>query len=57
VEGAVSNLAYGVFWSSNLIDGVFQPLETNLFYPQDRFTDTVFIAESTGYYKMDVRAE
>jgi len=54
---SVSNRVYGVHGSTNLIDGIFQPLETNIYYPQDRYTDTVFNAESAGFYRLDVRAE
>jgi len=54
---AVSNRVYGVYGSTNLVEGIFQPLETNLYYPQDSYTDTVFNAESAGYYKLDVRQQ
>ncbi len=54
---STSNLAYDVFWSSNLVDGIFQPLETNLYYPVGSYTDGVHGAESQGYYKINGRPE
>ena len=53
----VSNRIYGVQWTSNLLDGVFHPLETNLHYPVGNYTDRVHGAESQGYYKINVRTE
>jgi hypothetical protein len=54
---AISNRIYGVHWSSNLLDGIFQPLETNLYYPRHSYTDAVHAVESGGFYKLDVRSE
>jgi hypothetical protein len=51
---AVSGRVYSVRWATNLTGG-FQPLETNIFWPQSSWTDTVHDAESQSFYKIDVR--
>jgi len=53
---SVSGRVYGVYWSTNLTD-VLQPLNTNIYYPQDSYTDTVHFAEDEGFYKIKVRVQ
>jgi len=51
---AVSGRVYSVYGSTTLPDG-FQPLETNILWPQNSWTDTVERAGS--FYKVDVELE
>lgn len=51
---SISNRAYGVYWTESLaID--FTALETNIYFPQSSYTDSVHSADSQGYYKVNVR--
>ena len=51
---ALSERAYSVHWSSNLLDG-FQLLEGDILWPENIFTDTTHTVEREGFYKLDVR--
>ncbi len=51
---AISNRHYSVLRSTNLMSG-FQPLETEIEYPQNSYTDTVSGVEAKGFYKIDVQ--
>jgi len=51
---ATSGRVYSVHWSTNLLNG-FQPLQTNIFWPQASYTDTVHGVHSKGFYKIGVR--
>ncbi len=48
---SISGRVYGVHWTTNLMTG-FQPLETNILWPQDSFTNPT--AVPCGYYKIKV---
>ncbi len=52
--GAVSGRVYSVYWQTNLQNG-FQPLATNIIWPQAGYTDTVHSANPDGFYKINVR--
>jgi hypothetical protein len=47
---------YSVYWTTNLLGG-FQPLETNLVWPQNSWTDTVHSAEDGGFYRVKVQLQ
>jgi uncharacterized repeat protein (TIGR02543 family) len=51
---AVTGRVYGVYWTTNLMNS-FQPLVTNIVWPQASYTDTVNDAESRSFYKINVR--
>lgn len=51
---AVSGRTYAVWWSTNLAKS-FQPLETNITWPQAAFTDAVHQAEPNVFYKLEVQ--
>lgn len=53
---ATSGRVYSVYWTTNLLSG-FQPLETNLVWPQNSWTDTVHGAEAGVFYRIKVRME
>ena len=53
---SIAGRIYGLHWSSNLMSG-FVPLDTNLHYPRNSYTDTLHQAEDEGYYRLDVRME
>jgi hypothetical protein len=50
---AVSGRVYSVYWTTNLLSG-FQPLETNIVWPQNSWTDTVHGAQADGFYQIKV---
>ena len=50
---AVSGRVYSVYWTTNLLNG-FQPLKTNLVWPQNSWTDAVHGARADGFYKIEV---
>lgn len=54
--GAVTGRVYSVYWSSNLA-GVFQPIATNLVWPQNSWTDQVHAVQSSRFYRISVRME
>ena len=45
---------YGVHWTTNLLNG-FQPLETNIVWPQASYTDTAHSAEIRSFYRVKVQ--
>ncbi len=51
---AVTGRVYSVSWQTNLQNG-FQPLATNIVWPQSSYTDTVHNAESHNFYKINVQ--
>jgi uncharacterized protein (TIGR03790 family) len=51
---SASGRVYSVYWTTNLITG-FQPLETNILWPQNSWTDTVHGAQGGGYYRIKVQ--
>jgi hypothetical protein len=51
---AVTDRVYGVYWNTDLADD-YQPLATNIYYPQNSYTDSVHQAESAGFYWIDVK--
>ncbi len=53
---SASGRVYAVYWTTNLNEG-FQPLETNIHWSVGGYTDTLHNAETTGFYKIDVRLE
>jgi PKD repeat protein len=53
---AASGRVYSVYWTTNLLGG-FQPLETNLVWPQNSWTDTVHSAEDGGFYRVKVQLQ
>lgn len=52
---AVAGRIYSVLWSTNLVSG-FQPLNTNILYPQSSYTNETPGA-SANYYQVKVRLE
>lgn len=48
--------SYSVLWSHSLATP-FKVLQSEIAYPQNSYTDTVYNAEDTGYYRVDVRLE
>jgi len=48
---SISGRVYGVHWTTNLMTG-FQPLKTNILWPQDSFTNPTVLP--CGYYKIKV---
>jgi len=50
----VSGRVYSIYWTTNLLAG-FQPLETNIVWPQNSWTDAVHGAQAGGFYRIDVR--
>jgi len=53
---AASGRVYSVYWATNLLGG-FQPLETNILWPQNSWTDTLHSAEDGGFYKIKVQMQ
>jgi len=51
---AVSGRVYSVYWTTNLMNG-FQPLTTNIVWPQSSWTDQVHGAQDAGFYRINVR--
>jgi hypothetical protein len=51
---AVTGRVYGVHWTTNLLNS-FQPLNTNIVWPQASYTDTVNSAKSRNFYKVKVQ--
>ena len=52
---AVSGRIYSVYWSTNLMNG-FQPLETNILYPQNSYTNAT-PDPRVNYYQLKVRMQ
>lgn len=53
---AVSGRVYSVYWTTNLLNG-FQPLATNIVWPQNSWTDQVDGTQSGGFYKIKVQVK
>jgi len=53
---SVHGRAYDILWTDNLTNS-FQPLELNIPYPQNSYTDTVHAAEGEGFYSIDVKLD
>jgi parallel beta-helix repeat protein len=51
---SASGRVYSVYWTTNLLSG-FQPLETNIVWPQSNWTDMVHGAQDDGFYKIKVQ--
>lgn len=51
---AVTGRVYSVQRATNLLSS-FQPVQTNIFWPQASYTDTVNAAESRRFYKVNVQ--
>ena len=51
---AASGRVYSIYWTTNLLSG-FQPLETNIVWPQNSWTDTVHGAQADGFYRIKVQ--
>ncbi len=51
---AISNRVYGVYWASNMMS-LFQSLKTNIYYPQNSYTDSVHHAQPCGFYQIDIK--
>jgi parallel beta-helix repeat protein len=51
---ATSGRVYSVYWTTNLLNG-FQPLATNIVWPQGSWTDLVHGAEIKNFYQIKVR--
>jgi hypothetical protein len=51
---ATSGRVYSVYWTSNLMNS-FQPLETNIVWPQNSWTNLVSGAQADGFYRIKVR--
>ncbi len=48
---------YSIYWSSNLLSGDFQPLESNLPWTAMPYTDTNHPGGEQGFYKLEVELE
>ena len=53
---AVSGRVYSVYWTTNLMNS-FQPLKTNILWPQNSWTDLVNGAQVDSFYKIKVQLE
>ncbi len=51
---SASGRVYSVYWTTNLMNS-FQPLETNIVWPQNSWTDLVNAVQADGFYKIKVR--
>ncbi len=52
---AVTGRVYGVYRATNLLMNSFQPLATNMVWPQASYTDTVHRTEFSSFYQINVR--
>ncbi|MCF7849953.1 MAG: hypothetical protein K9M45_13960 [Kiritimatiellales bacterium] len=53
---SVSNRQYRVLWAETMTNG-FQTLEFGINFPRHSYTDTVYGAEASGFYKVDVQLQ
>jgi hypothetical protein len=53
---AASGRVYSVYWTTNLLNG-FQPLETNLPWTGNVYTDSVHSSEQQGFYQIKVNLQ
>ena len=51
---SVPGRVYGVYWTTNLT-GSLLPLETNIAYPQNSYTDSVHALPVNCFYKIGVQ--
>lgn len=51
---AVEGRRYGVYWAEDLTSG-FEPVATNLHFPQNSYTDSVHSVDERGFYYIDVQ--
>jgi len=51
---AVEGRVYTIEWTPSLTES-FQPLETDIVWPQNSWTDTVHAVETKGFYRITVR--
>ncbi|HKL22182.1 MAG TPA: DUF1566 domain-containing protein [Tichowtungia sp.] len=51
---SIPERVYTVLWSSNLMSG-FEVLQTDIEYPVNCYTDTVYSAESDGFFMIEVK--
>jgi hypothetical protein len=51
---ATSGRVYSIYGTTNLLNG-FQPLETNIAWPQNSWTDAVHGAQGGGFYRIKVQ--
>ena len=51
---AVEDKTYTIEWTP-VLGELFQPLETNILWPQNSWTDTVHTVETQGFYRINVR--
>jgi len=51
---SVTGRVYSISWTPSLIEP-FQPLETNILWPQESWTDTVHGVQTKSFYRIDVR--
>lgn len=50
----ISNRWYRINWTESLPNG-FQPMVTNINFPQNSYTDTVHTVERSGFYQIEVK--
>jgi hypothetical protein len=53
---AVSGRVYSIEWTSAVTNS-FELMATDLYYPQNSYTDTLHQAEDSGFYKVEVEFE
>jgi hypothetical protein len=53
---AVTGRVYSIEWASAVTNS-FEPMATDLYYPQNSYTDTLHQAEDSGFYKVEVEFE
>jgi len=51
---AIEDRIYAIDWTPSLTES-FQPLETDILWPQNSWTDTVHSVEIKGFYRINVR--
>jgi PKD repeat protein len=51
---SVSGRVYSVYWTTNLLNS-FQPLETNIVWPQNSWTHAMHEAQAGGFYRIKVQ--
>ncbi len=51
---AIEGRVYAIDWTPSLIES-FQSLETDIFWPQNSWTDTVHGVQTKGFYRINVR--
>jgi hypothetical protein len=51
---SVSGRVYSIYWTTNLLNG-FQPLETNIAWPQNSWTNAMQESQAGGFYRIKVQ--